>query len=348
MAGDNKTTSSAKSHAYDQDFENMLIAANIMRRGTTDPANLQHLLTVLSTERGDVDNIDKDKYINFCDAVARSRTESEVWSNVYSVIRGDLGQAYQTSNETFTRTKLFAKGMRIPKPDHFDGIEIESDYTALREKLAGLIVPTRGSKFLPNFFGEIKGGEGDFTPVVRQAAYDGAFGARGMLYTANLLGPRAEEFNNKAYTFSATWSSEQLQLFAHWPTQPRGPNTTLKYNIYRLEVWNLTRNPDELRVAIRAYRNLREHAHDVREKLARKARDVLAVDPNVQVKNYPEVQSLVNMAGAKVRKTSSQGSRSRQGSTRSALEGNARVQKAPRSPSEGVRRSNRSKSKRGQ
>lgn len=94
--------------------------------------------------------------------------------------------------------------MRIPKPDHFDTIKIESDYTTLREKLAGFIVPTRGSKFLPNFFGEIKGGEGDFTPVIRQAAYNDAFDARGLLYTANLLGPRVEEFNNKAYTFSAT------------------------------------------------------------------------------------------------------------------------------------------------
>lgn len=65
-----------------KDFENMLIAAKPMHRGTTKLVNLQHLLAVISTEIDNINDIDEDKYIEFCESATRSTTESEVLANV--------------------------------------------------------------------------------------------------------------------------------------------------------------------------------------------------------------------------------------------------------------------------
>ncbi|KAL8824664.1 MAG: hypothetical protein Q9191_004902 [Dirinaria sp. TL-2023a] len=101
---------------------------------------------------------------------------------------------------------------------------------------------------------------------MRQALYDGAFEARGIYHTrANGAG---NELDGKAYTFSATYASGGVKLYAHFVTQPDGPNTALHYHMCPIGGGMVDNSAKDFRAGVTAFRNLRDLAYRMRTKFA--------------------------------------------------------------------------------
>ena len=156
-----------------------------------------------------------------------------------------------------------------PQPDFYDGLRFDSENILIYQELGELIVRAQDVPILPNFFAEAKAPKGIPDIATRQALYDGAFGARGIHHIRSIT--TDNELDGKACTFSATYASGMLQLFAHFITQPKGPHTALHYHMSNLGAWCLCGSIREFRAGVTAFRNLRDHAYRIRTELAEAA-----------------------------------------------------------------------------
>lgn len=102
---------------------------------------------------------------------------------------------------------------------------------------------------------------------MRQAVYDGAFGARAMYYTRKI--DNQSKGDGKAYTSSAFYASGVLELYAHYVMQVEEAPDQVHFHKGPLEGgWLLKKSIKEFREAATAFRNLREHACQIRTELA--------------------------------------------------------------------------------
>lgn len=181
-------------------------------------------------------------------------------------------------------------------PDYMDGLRKETETGLLREYLDKYIVPAERGPFLPNFFCEPKGPDATVRVAQVQAMHDGALGARGM-YAARIAAGE-DALDSKAVTFSATLTVGDLELFAHFVTQPNGEGTHLHYHMCELGSYSLKHSAAGFREAVTAYRNLNELALRERTDIASAAARRIALGPLPEIKIVPATSRLASVQAA--------------------------------------------------
>jgi hypothetical protein len=116
----------------------------------------------------------------------------------------------------------------------------------------------------PNFFLQVKGPYGSIAIARRQARYDGAIGARAMHSLQNYSNDGLV-FDSKAYTFSSTYCSGQLVLYAHHVTAPITPRGWPQYHMTKLRGFELTDTRETFIEGVTAFRNARDLADRYRQ-----------------------------------------------------------------------------------
>ncbi|KAF2968830.1 hypothetical protein GQX73_g4727 [Xylaria multiplex] len=161
------------------------------------------------------------------------------------------------------------KGVVRPKPDIWDGIRATAVHTTVENALNRFITPKTSPQYAlvaPNFFVEVKSFDGQSIVAERQVLNDGAYGARAMHSLQNFMSAKPS-FDNKAYTFSATYINGVLSLYAHHVTRPRAdsPNKSPEYWMTRLDAYSMNTHRRAFVGGATAFRNLRELAWRNRE-----------------------------------------------------------------------------------
>lgn len=103
----------------------------------------------------------------------------------------------------------------------------------------------------PNCYLEVKGPEGSAAVARRQACYDGAIGARGML-SLHSYGKETMIYDNRAYTISSTYYD---QMYATHFTPPTDAEKPPEYQMTYLGAWALTGSREQSQHGAAAFRN---------------------------------------------------------------------------------------------
>ena len=256
---------SRRSSAYHSEFAHYLIDGGIALPSRRHPAtNHQEWNEVLIQPRRSLSpsHMSDGQYHRFVDAVDDARNETEVMINVLPTIVGK--RRYPSGhNMRFRNLDPVADGLVVPQPDYYEGEDLGLGNRQLRDQLNKSIVPSKHEDypFLPNFFTEAKGRDGTVGVAQRQAAHDGAVGARAMHRTEN-HGRRRENFDNKARTVSSILDGAgHLRIFSHHLSKPTGRGILPQTHMTPLRSYSLTDNPETFRQGVGAYRNASDYAH---------------------------------------------------------------------------------------
>lgn len=264
------TKKTGKTNAYDINFVTILAERNIQPpKRTPRPANYNDLISLLEEPRSSLSpSTFSDRDFNqFLDTVENARTKPMVMSYVFPRILGSTSYP-STMNKPCTNWAPLVTDAELvtPQPDYYDGIRTGPENKLLRQHHDRIIVPAADAPFLPNFFTEVKAPRGSIDVATTQAVYDGAFGARAMHCIRNT--GSSNDFDSKAYTFTATYASGTLGLYAHFVTKGDGPATSTYYHMIPLGGWTLWHSVKTFREGVTAFRNLRDLAHRMRTELA--------------------------------------------------------------------------------
>ena len=266
---------SRRSSAYQPEFAHHLIDGGIAlpsRRNRA--ANHQEWNEVLIQPRRSLSpsRMSDGHYHRFVDAAEDARNETEVMTYVLPTIVGT--RRYPSRhNVRFGNLEPVADGLVVPQPDYYEGEHIGPGNRQLRDQLKKSIVPSKHEDFpfLPNFFTEAKGLEGALGVAQRQAAHDGAVGARGMHRTEN-HGRRREKFDNKARTASAVLhGAGSLRIFSHHLSKPTKRGAPPQTHMTPLRSFDLADSPETFRQGLGAFRNASDYAHHHRTETIKNA-----------------------------------------------------------------------------
>ncbi len=182
-------------------------------RSTPEPANLDLVYEELLASRASLSpsRFPQQEFRDFKQKNRKALFEKDVMTSVIPVICGDV-QYRNQQDVLFTElTPLTTEGAVRPKPDFFDGADLEDLDRKVRDKedeesLYSLVIPTKHPSVpvAPNFYLEAKARSGGAHVAQRQACYDGAIGARATHALQN-YGAEEPAFDGNAYTYSSTY-----------------------------------------------------------------------------------------------------------------------------------------------
>ena len=237
-----------------------------------EPSNLQELMTMLESPRPTLTKatFSKQDFTRLCKAIKDAQSENKVLSDVIPYFTGETDYDNIMNQQCTNWAPLWdGSPLTLAQPDHADGIPIigtGATYMLLRNQLDKFIVPILGQPFLPNFFLEYKRPKANREVAARQALLNATLGARGMAHVRTLN--REDNTDQKACTFSATFASGTLALYAHFLKQPNKPGEEWHYHMCPLRSFSISDVVETYLGAATAFRNLREHAAKVRTELA--------------------------------------------------------------------------------
>ncbi len=270
-----------RSSAYDANFEQHLIDHNIYPpfydfpddRRLPKPANWAEIRQALKSLGGSLSpSLNPELSFEDFERKIRAKTEATIMRTVVPSLTGNPGIPNE-GGLPFTNLDSLTANLTVdPVPDFFDGARSGDLDRQVREELDRVIIPSRkaGVPIAPNLFLEAKGPKGALDVAERQAVLDGAHGARMMHALQNYL-VNEPVYDGNAYTFTATFVSGGLKLYAHHMTAPAKPGERPEYHITQLRGLDLTDDPEIWREGTQAFRNLRLFAKDCRDRFIRDA-----------------------------------------------------------------------------
>ena len=163
-------------------------------------------------------------YDLFLQAVKDVKTEPQFMGQVFPKIVGSK-RLPSRENLVFGNLDPLTDGSVVDaQPNYYEGSRPGPRDRRIREELRDFVVPSthEDAPILPNFFWEAKTLAGTFAVTRRQACYDGALDARGVLHLQSL--GKEETYHKNAHTTSAIYhGGGSLKMYAHHLSQPRGP-----------------------------------------------------------------------------------------------------------------------------
>ena len=263
---------------YSDEFEQKLIDIGVFTEGledangdTPEPSNFQELCDMLDKDRASLTSTPVMETVasEFIGASRQARSENSVMESVVPIITGSKDKDYfSASNIEFNNLHLFDKDLSKPKPDKYYGAKPANIDTRVRRDLDKYIVPSKRKELpaAPNFFLEGKSAGGRWDVAERQAIYDGANGARGILHLQNYGGPTLL-YDNNAYTISAVYHprGRAIHFFATHPRPSVEEDDRTDYHFTLIDQFPMHRNADAFRKAIAAFRNAREWTKEQRD-----------------------------------------------------------------------------------
>ena len=266
------TTKTSKTTPYSGNFEQKIIDNGIYPdefehpdgRERPDPANLADIQGVLSAARPSLSpsRCMGADFKAFKRETAKASGETTALYKVLPFIAGKETSHHRSEADLpFNNLKPFDKDLSDPKPDVHYGAPPSAIDRRVRSDLGQYIIPTTTTSrpAAPNFFVEGKSAKGRGDVAKNQALHDGAVGARAMHRLQN-YGADELVYDNNAYSYSTTYQSPLLQIYATHPTQPIVPGGEPEYHMTQLGSYSLTHNADRFREGAAAYRNIRDLA----------------------------------------------------------------------------------------
>ncbi|KAF5019180.1 hypothetical protein F66182_8830 [Fusarium sp. NRRL 66182] len=280
------TTNTNKSGPYDRNFQQNLIDHGIYPdkyvypdgRRPLKPGNLQEIREILRQRRRSLSPsiFPEEKFEAFQDADAHASKESQIIADVIPTIEGDIHDRKCVGRQIpFTRLDPLTDGTLVPgNPDLYYGSRPEQLDRAVRKGLEGEIVPSTqlDLPIAPNFFLAVKGPDGSLSVASRQACYDGALGARGIL-SLQSYGHSEEQLDNNAYTLTSIYHGGQLKIHTTHAIPPSTPNGKPEYVMTLVKAWVLTSDMDAFREGVAAFRNGRDWAMQQRDDVIKQANE---------------------------------------------------------------------------
>lgn len=262
---------------YSGEFEQKLIDQRVFPDGhrKTDGCrppkrnNVKEIMDALSRLRSSLSPsaFSGDAFEDFQDNNRRARSESNAMADLLLVIVGPQDKQYNTTGDLpFNRLKKFDPDISVPKPDRYYGARPAQIEARVRCELDEYIIPSNRTSLpaAPNFFLEGKSASGRPDVAQRQAMYDGAVGARGMLHLQN-YGNANTAYDGNAYTISSTYhpGTGTLQMYATHPRQSAIGET--EYYMTQLRAYAMTDTSESFCNGAAAYRNAREWTQQQRD-----------------------------------------------------------------------------------
>jgi hypothetical protein len=256
---------------YDRAFEQHLIDHGIyLNNRAKKPENWEEINERLAKPRPSLSSLkfSDTAFEDFQASDAEAKDEDDVMIDLVPVISGlHLNNHFSARKTKFGNLELLTDGTIAPaNPDLFYGARPEQLDRRIRDNLSGYIIPStmEDKPMAPNFYFEAKGPDGSAAVARRQACYDGAVGARGLL---SLQSYRQDEsvYDNRAYTITSIYHNGQLQMYTTHITPPVGPGKPPEYHMTQINTWGLTGNADAFRQGATAFRNGRDLAKEWRD-----------------------------------------------------------------------------------
>lgn len=159
-----------------------------------------------------------------------------------------------------------AGSLVAPNPDLYYGARPDQLNRNIRDQLNKHIIPStmEDKPIAPNFFLEVKGPDDLAAVAQRQACYDGAIGARGML-SLQMYGLDKITYDNCASTITSTYYDGMLKMYATHITPPTGANKPPVYHMTLLGAWALIGSREQFQQGAAAFRNGRDWAKERRD-----------------------------------------------------------------------------------
>ncbi|KAG6014690.1 hypothetical protein E4U43_006246 [Claviceps pusilla] len=270
-----------KSSAYDANFETHLVHHNIYPkdhefsdgRATPEPSGMDSLQQDLSAARASL-SPSRFSESAFREFKRKNRTTSEgtLMRNAIPIIMGDANIANEGNIHFKHLESMTGEDTVAPVPDFFDGAPAGAVDKDVMRELGSKIKPSKraGVPVVPNFFLEAKAPEGSPLVADRQACFDGANGSRGIHALQNHGTPQPV-YDGIPYTFSSTYQSGHLQLYAHHLTAPDAPGGTPGYHMMQIDAWAMNGNINSFRSGATALRNARDIARRHRDRFIENA-----------------------------------------------------------------------------
>ncbi|KAK7967616.1 uncharacterized protein PG986_001893 [Apiospora aurea] len=107
---------------------------------------------------------------------------------------------------------------------------------------------------MPNNLLAVKGPDGSAAVAIRQANYDGALSARGMLSVFS-YGSSGSQYDGNSRVITSTYHSGTLKMFTTHVKQPTQPGDRPENTMTHLDSWALTGSIGSCRQGLTAYRN---------------------------------------------------------------------------------------------
>ncbi|KAI0096279.1 hypothetical protein GGR51DRAFT_543860 [Nemania sp. FL0031] len=283
---------------------------------TPEPSNLDEIRRSLSATRASLSpsRIPSSEFRDFKRKVFEAKLEADIVMNIVPDLCGNAAIPSRV-NTLFTELEPITdeKATR-PKPDFFDGVRLQDiDKTIQRdEHMCKMIIPTKYPTYpvAPNMFLELKGWKGCPSTVMVQACYVGAYGARAMHALQN-YGKEEPIYDNKAYTFSATYHgpNAMLCLYAHHLMAPTTPGERPTYHMTCVGTYVMRWDRETYAAGTTAFRNARELAMRCRKNFVEAANAFAKQDNAPTCQDHtletaetspddgPDLSSVVNSAG---------------------------------------------------
>ncbi|CAH0044890.1 unnamed protein product [Clonostachys solani] len=286
------------SGASKPDFLRKCIRYNIYPRTHTTPKrnysprpqNIDSILEMLRPKPGD-HLVGDAEFKNFESAAAHATSQAYVMGHLVTMLLG--GRGFKSmENVPFLNLDSMTDGeLSAPQPDLCDGVQPETVEDSVRDDLETIIAPSEESEspLVTNFFLQAEGPQGTINVAQKQVTLDGAYGSR-MMHALQNFGKGTPEYDENAYTFSATYIEGILSLFAHHVAAPTiHTKGHPGYHITLLRGFVLH---DELAFAdgIYALRALRQLARTYREEFIEIANERADNMPRLQEEHEPTVQ----------------------------------------------------------
>ncbi|KAF7864527.1 hypothetical protein EAF04_006659 [Stromatinia cepivora] len=240
-----------------------------------EPSNLEDIQRRLVQPRRSLSpsRFTQEMHRQFVRADAHAAKEDQVTRTVIPQIEGKITDGRCVSGKIpFKNLQPLTDGTIVPgNPDLYHGARPEQLKRQVRIDLSDCIVPTTQGDLpiVPNFFLEVKGRDGSAAVGERQACYDGALGARGMLELQSFMQEKA--YDNNAYTITSTYQYGTLHMYSSHPVQPNGPSSRPEYIMTQINAWSLTGSPGTSREGVTAFRNAIDWAKEQRDKMIENA-----------------------------------------------------------------------------
>ncbi|KAK3317217.1 hypothetical protein B0T19DRAFT_287600 [Cercophora scortea] len=295
-------TQDKRSSAYPNDFEEHMVDNQIYPifydfpddHPPAEPDNLDETRQMLSTSRPSLSpSLFAEADFQRFRKVDRTNDEATVMQNVLPIIAGNPGPRIRSaSNLHFTNIKSITNEATVKLvPDSFDGARRSDVERQVKKDLNDMIIPTKhfGAPIVPNFFIEAKSPSGRNDIAERQALHDGAIGARAM-HSLQSYGQDEPVYDGNAYTYSSTYHTDTVRLYAHHVTPAAAPGDGPEYHMTQLRAVAITDSREAFAQGASAFRNLRD--------LAQQHRDNIIQGANAKARNRSNAQPVVDLEAA--------------------------------------------------
>ncbi|KHN94711.1 uncharacterized protein MAM_07466 [Metarhizium album ARSEF 1941] len=271
--------------AYDQGFWQHLIDHKIYPEGcgppnglpTFEPSDLDSIREALSADRASLSpcQFTQSQFQDFERKNNRATFKNDIMTTIIPILCGD-SSIHSQQNVLFTELEpITTAGAVTPKPDFFDGASLVDINHNIRndQTFQSKVIPSKHANVpvAVNFFfiGETGG---DSSVALRQACYNGAYGARAMHALQN-YGKVEPAYDGSAYTFTSIYEapSSTLQLYAHHIVAPANAGGPPEYYMTKIRGFYLKDSYASFVEGVKVFRNARQLAKEHRDRFIQAA-----------------------------------------------------------------------------